>query len=93
MLVVGAGGQLLTQLAFQAGPITASLPAISTVDPLLSVLIGVLVYHERLHRGPLGGVLLLALLLLLVISVIQLGRIETAERHAAGDATEPAVTP
>ena len=55
LLLMGAAGQLLTQRAFQAGPITSSLPAISTIDPLLSVLIGVLVYHEVLHRGPLDG--------------------------------------
>jgi hypothetical protein len=79
VLALGAGGQLLTQLAFQAGPITSSLPAISTVDPLLSVLIGVLVYDEAVHRGPFGGFLLLVLLLLLVAAVIQLGRVETDE--------------
>jgi hypothetical protein len=97
VLLVGAGGQFLTQLALQAGPITSSLPAISTVDPLLSVLIGVLVYHEELHRGPLGGLLLLALLLLLVASVIQLGRVETEEaatpspvaRPSASEAVDP----
>lgn len=37
LLAVGASGLLLNQLAFQAGPLTASLPAIATVDPLLSV--------------------------------------------------------
>jgi drug/metabolite transporter (DMT)-like permease len=77
VLLLGTAGQYLTQRAFQSGPITSSLPAISTVDPLLSVLIGVLVYHEVLHRGPFGGLLLLVLLLLLVAAVIQLGRVET----------------
>jgi drug/metabolite transporter (DMT)-like permease len=91
VVVLGAGGQFLTQLAFQAGPITSSLPAISTVDPLLSVVIGVLVYHEAVHRGPFGGLLLLVLLLLLVVAVIQLGRVETEEtpeqsRTAASEA-------
>ena len=55
VLALGVGGQVLTQLALQAGPINSSLPAVSTVDPLLSVLVGVLVYGERLHRGPLSG--------------------------------------
>jgi drug/metabolite transporter (DMT)-like permease len=76
MLGLGALGLFLTQLAFQAGPLTASLPAISTVDPLLSVTIGVIVYDEHLHRGPLSGVVLLALLLLLATSVIKLGHVE-----------------
>jgi hypothetical protein len=63
------------------------------VDPLLSVLIGVLVYHERLHRGPYGGVLVFALLLLLVSAVIQLGRIETEELPVDEDAARRPVGP
>jgi hypothetical protein len=90
VLMLGAAGQFLTQRAFQAGPITSSLPAISTVDPLLRVLIGVLVYHEALHRRPFGGLLLLVLLLLLVAAVIQLGRVETEESTpTAGPPTSP----
>jgi len=83
----------LTQRAFQAGPITSSLPAVSTVDPLLSVLIGVLVYHEVLHRGPLGGLLLLVLLLLLVTAVIQLGRVETEESSPAAEVLNSSLEP
>lgn len=79
VLGLGAGGLFLTQLAFRAGPLTASLPAISTVDPLLSVTIGVVVYDEHLRRGPLGGAVLAALLLLLVTAVVGLGRVELAE--------------
>lgn len=76
---IAAGAQLLAQYAFRAGPITASLPATFTVDPLLSVVIGVLVYGEHLHRGPLGGSILAVLLLLLAISVLQLARSETLD--------------
>lgn len=79
VLALGAVGLFLTQVAFRAGPLTASLPAISTVDPLLSVAIGVLVYDEHLRRGPLGGALLAGLLLLLVSAVIGLGRVERAD--------------
>jgi drug/metabolite transporter (DMT)-like permease len=77
-IALGAAGLFLTQVAFQAGPLAASLPAISTVDPLASVAIGVLVYDEHLRRGPLGGVLLLGLLVLLTLSVLGLGRVEQA---------------
>ena len=75
VLVLGATGLFLTQLAFQAAPLTASLPIISTIDPLLSIVIGVLVYDEHVHRGPLSGAVLLLLMLLLATSVIQLGRV------------------
>jgi len=79
VLAVGALSLFLTQLAFQAGPLTASLPTMATVDPLLSVAIGVLVYDEHLRRGPLDGTVLLALLLLLAAAVIQLSRLDATE--------------
>lgn len=76
VLVVGAIGLFLSQLAFQAGPLTASLPAIATVDPLLSIVVGVLVYDEHIHRGPWSGLGLVALLALLGAAVIQLGKVD-----------------
>lgn len=75
---LGLAGLLLNQLAFQAGPITASLPATAAVDPLLSIVIGVLVYDEHIRRGPGDGIVLICLLLLMGITVIQLAR-STAE--------------
>jgi hypothetical protein len=74
VIVVGAGGLLLNQLAFQAGPLAASLPAIATVDPLLSIVIGVVVYDERIRHDVASGFGLGALLLVLGIAVIQLTR-------------------
>jgi hypothetical protein len=43
---------LLNQLAFQAGPLAASLPAMTVVNPLLAVLLGVVVYDENLRHTP-----------------------------------------
>ncbi len=77
VVVVGAIGLFLSQLAFQAGPLTASLPAIATVDPLLSIVVGVLVYDEHISRGPWSGLGLITLLALLGASVIQLGKVDT----------------
>lgn len=74
VIVVGAGGLLLNQLAFQAGPLTASLPAIATVDPLASITLGVVVYDEHIRHSLGSGVGLAALLLLLGLAVIQLSR-------------------
>ncbi len=42
----GLGGLLLNQLAFRVAPLRHSLPTLSTVDPLASVLIGVAVFDE-----------------------------------------------
>jgi len=52
--LIGVGGfsLLLNQLAYQAGPLRASLPTIMTVDPIVSLLIGVAVFDEHFRSGP-----------------------------------------
>lgn len=86
VVIIGALGLLLNQLAFQAGPITASLPATATVDPLLSVVVGVVVYDEHIRSGPGGGVVLALLVILLGAAVIQLARTPDVAEEAAGGA-------
>jgi hypothetical protein len=76
VILLGALSLLLTQVAFQAGPLTASLPAMSTVDPLLSIAIGVVVYDEHLRSGPAAGAGLIALLIVLGTAILQLSRAE-----------------
>ena len=64
LIVVGVIGLVLNQLAYQAGPLSSSLPAITTVDPVVSLVIGVAVFDERFRSGPgdlVGEVLGLAL--------------------------------
>jgi hypothetical protein len=74
VLVIGMLGLFLNQLAFQAGPLTTSLPAIATVNPLASITIGVLVYDETVRHSPEASLGLGVLLLVLGIAVIQLTR-------------------
>jgi hypothetical protein len=74
VIALGGIGLFVNQLAFQAGPLVASLPAAATVDPLLSIVVGVLVYDEHLRAGPGHGVVLVVMLLLLGVAVIQLAR-------------------
>ena len=83
VLVLGAAGLFLAQLTFQAGPLTASLPAASTIDPLLSIAIGVIVYDERLHRGPASGAVLGLLLLVLGTAILRLSRAEADHEQSA----------
>jgi fumarate reductase subunit D len=76
VILLGAFSLLLTQLTFQAGPLTASLPAMSTVDPLLSIAIGVVVYDEHLNNGLAAGASLIGLLVILGVAILQLSRAE-----------------
>lgn len=51
LAALGGFGFLLAQSAFQAGPLAASLPLITAVDPVTAALIGVLAFHERVAGG------------------------------------------
>ena len=86
LIALGAAGLLLNQVAFQAGPITASLPATATVDPLLSVVVGVMVYDEHLRTGPGHGALLAVLLLTLGVAVVQITRLDYDSDEPSGRA-------
>jgi len=48
----GAPGIGLTQNAFSAGPLQASLPAISAAEPLTGILPGVIVFGDRIQISP-----------------------------------------
>ncbi len=53
--LVGTGvlGTLLLQLALQVGPLASSQPLVVTVDPLVSIVLGGWLFHERFAHGPL----------------------------------------
>ncbi len=53
LITVGVVGMVLTQSAFQAGPLRASLPALTVVDPVVSALIGITAFHEHVDQSPL----------------------------------------
>ncbi|MEO7070991.1 MAG: DMT family transporter [Nostocoides sp.] len=75
LLVCGAAGLMLNQLAFRAGPLNTSLPVIATVDPLLSVALGVSIYDEQLRAGPVELAAEAVLLLGLAVAAIALSRL------------------
>jgi drug/metabolite transporter (DMT)-like permease len=56
LLVAGIGGMIIAQSAFQAGSLDASLPTMSVVDPIVSIVIGAVAFGESIAAGP-GDVL------------------------------------
>jgi drug/metabolite transporter (DMT)-like permease len=78
LLAAGAVGLFLAQMAFQAGPLAASLPATAATDPLVSVLLGVVVYDERLRPGVLPLLLSLLFLVLMSAAVALLSQVQVA---------------
>jgi drug/metabolite transporter (DMT)-like permease len=82
LLVTGVVGLLLNQLSYQAGPLAASLPAITVVDPLLAVLLGVVIYDENLRHTPLAIACEFAFLGLLASAATALTRLQPSETAA-----------
>jgi len=51
MIAVGVLGMFLTQSAMNVGQLIAAQPGLTLSDPVISVLWGVLVFHERVRTG------------------------------------------
>ncbi len=84
VVLCGGAGLLLNQLAFAAGPLRRTLPTIAAADPLLSVLLGVAIYHERVLGGSVLGAVEGALLFVVLIAVLQVSRRRLARPGAPG---------
>jgi len=80
LLALGVAGLLLSASAFQAGALSASLPIMDTVEPLSAVLIGTLLFGERLAASPAGLAAQLAGAAAAVAGIIVLGRSPLAAR-------------
>jgi drug/metabolite transporter (DMT)-like permease len=52
LLVAGIGGMVIAQSAFQAGSLDASLPTMSVVDPIVSIVIGAVAFGESIAASP-----------------------------------------
>jgi drug/metabolite transporter (DMT)-like permease len=69
LLVVGIAGMVIAQSAFQAGSLGVSLPTMTVVDPVVSIVIGALAFGESIAAGP-GDVVVEAVALLAMSSGI-----------------------
>jgi hypothetical protein len=65
-LACGACGMLLSQAAFQAGPLNGSLAAMMAIDPVVGVVLGVVVFGEPFATGDTAAVRVLGFVLTLV---------------------------
>lgn len=52
LIAVGLVGFLLMESAFSAGPLRASLPAITAGEPVAGIALGIVVFSDRLHTSP-----------------------------------------
>lgn len=100
LVLIGIVGILLAQSAFEAGPLQASLPALTASEPLSGIAVGVVVFQEHLHVTPLALALEAFGLTTMVIGVLLVGTSGTfhgmefrralAREHAAHQAVDSA---
>jgi drug/metabolite transporter (DMT)-like permease len=90
LVVLGAMGVILSQMAYRAGPLTASLPALNSVNPLASVLIGVAVFDEHLRTGRLPATVEVLALAAVTAAIVMLSRPARLERASRTGQSPPA---
>jgi hypothetical protein len=89
-LSCGLVGALLSQAAFQSGPLGGPLAAMMTIDPVIGVSLGTLVFGESFATGPLA-VIQAAGLALTLAGVVLLATVE--QRPAIGRPESPGMSP
>jgi drug/metabolite transporter (DMT)-like permease len=74
LIPAGLVGMLVCQSAFQAGSLGESLPLLTAVDPLVSIVIGITAFHEHVSQDPLRVIAEIVGTMVMVGGVAVLGR-------------------
>jgi len=88
--LIAAGGValVLTQLAYRAGPLAKSMPALTVTDPAASVVLGVLAFKETLATNPLAIAGQVIGFVVMALAAAQLARREAEAEALSGGQTE-----
>lgn len=74
MTVVGLSSVAISQLAYRAGPMTASIPAINTVNPVASVVLGWAAFDESFRVSPVALAIEVVSLIAVLTATLVLSR-------------------
>jgi len=90
--LVGVGflGVLLAQNAFDCAPLSASLPAISFLEPMTGIALGILVFHAHVRTDMLSLALAAASLLVMLGGAFGISRSHVVEDLTTAPGTAPA---
>lgn len=90
LLLASAVGLILNQSAFQAGHVAASLPVISVTNPVLSSIMGIVLFGERLDaRGVLAWVVAGGAIVAMLVGTLWLARSPLVTHEASGTPAVP----
>ncbi|MDQ6839859.1 MAG: DMT family transporter [Actinomycetota bacterium] len=90
LVAIGVAGMVVSQSAFQAGTLDASLPTMTVVDPIVSILIGAVAFGESLDIGAITTSTEVIALIVMTIGVFLLVRTK-AVRGLHESPSEPRV--
>lgn len=94
LVAAGAAAIYLQQRAFQAGSLTASLPALTVGEPLAAIVLGMTVLGEHLRTDGPGRILVGAAVVVMLVTTVALSRAQAADTPAETAATpDPAPPP
>jgi len=95
LVVVAITGTALQQMAFQAGSLEISLPAVTVLDPVVAGLLGIVALREGVRADGLEWGLIGISLLVMVIGTAALARagVPTPPTGTAGGTTPPSPPP
>lgn len=85
-ILAAVGGVVWSQAAFQAGPLTASMPTLQVSQPAVAALLGVVVLGETLNTGRAGMMSLVTAGLVATAAVVKLARVEAGVTRAGAEA-------
>jgi drug/metabolite transporter (DMT)-like permease len=84
-LLAVAGGFVFGQLAFGAGPLTASMPALQMSQPVVAAVLGMVVLGEKLNASRTGLVAMGFALVVMMAAVFRLARLGAVATERAAD--------
>ncbi|MFC9789776.1 DMT family transporter [Rhodococcus sp. NPDC127528] len=91
LIVAGIGGFYLQQLAFHAGSLAASLPAITIGEPLVAAFLGFTVLGERLRVAGPGITVIVVAVIVMIATTVELSRAQ-ANASDGKPAPDPVVS-
>ena len=90
LLGVGVIGIGLSQLAYRTGPLSASLPALNSMNLLASVVIGAVVFDEHFRTGAVPTAIEVLALAIAALATVELSRFSVIGRPSLTGGTRPA---
>lgn len=73
-LIAALLGVLFPLMAFRAGPITASFPAVMSLNPIVATLLGMYLFGEVLQGGALNIVMMIFSAAVIFVGIVWLSR-------------------